>query len=221
MTTPKRSRKNSPTPTPRGKRSGSAPTPHARLVVRPLTSRRWADFERLFGPRGACAGCWCMWWRRTQAEFNRNKGTGNKRAMHRIVNSGEVAGLIGYLGAEPVAWCSLAPRLTFVRLRGSRVLSPVDDAPVWSVVCFFVARVHRRSGVGVALLKEAVRYAARQKARIVEGYPVEPQKDRMPDAFAWTGLAEQFRRAGFTEVARRSPTRPIMRCVLGAGGQAR
>jgi hypothetical protein len=31
------------------------------------------------------------------------------------------------------------------------------------------------------------------------------------DAFAWNGLAAAFRKAGFREVARRSPTRPIMR----------
>jgi len=183
-----------------------------RLAVQPLTSKNWADFEKLFGPRGACAGCWCMWWRRTQSEFEKNKGDANKQAMRRIVSAGQTPGLIGYLGGEPVAWCALAPRETYVRLGRSRVLAPVDEAPVWSVVCFFVARAHRRSGIGVALLKEAVRYAGSRRARIVEGYPVEPKKDAMPDAFAWTGLAEQFRRAGFTEVARRSATRPIMRC---------
>jgi GNAT superfamily N-acetyltransferase len=188
-----------------------------RIEARPLTPDNWPDFEKLFGPRGACAGCWCMWWRRTHAEFEKSKGGGNKRAMKRIVASGETAGLIGYLRGEPVAWCSLAPREAYVRLTGSRVLQPVDDTPVWSVVCFFVARAHRRSGIGVAMLKEAVRYAAKQKAKVVEGYPVEPIKDTMPDAFAWTGLAEQFRRAGFTEVARRSATRPIMRFVARKG----
>ena len=52
-------------------------------------------------------------------------------------------------------------------------------------------------------------------ARIVEGYPVEPRRGSMPDAFAWTGTASAFRRAGFVEVLRRSATRPIMRFVVG------
>lgn len=155
-----------------------------------------------------------MWWRRPAAEFQRNKGAANQRAMKRIVQSGETAGLLGYVGEEPVAWLALGPRATYVRLGRSRVLQPVDDVPVWSVVCFFVARSHRRSGLGVAMLEHAAKHAARQKARILEGYPVEPRQDSMPDAFAWTGLVEQFRRAGFEEVARRSPTRPIMRRIL-------
>lgn len=185
-----------------------------KLVARPLTPERWADFEKLFGKRGACGGCWCMWWRRSRSEFEKNKGAGNKRAMKRIVSGGEVPGLIGYHGNEPVAWCSVAPRETFVVLGRSRILKPVDEQPVWSVVCFFVAREHRRSGLGVAMLREAVKYAGKHKARYVEGYPVEPRKDKVPDAFAWTGLAEQFQRAGFEEVARRSDTRPIMRCQV-------
>ncbi|HKQ62266.1 MAG TPA: GNAT family N-acetyltransferase, partial [Candidatus Polarisedimenticolaceae bacterium] len=90
------------------------------------------------------------------------------------------------------------------------VLKPVDAAPVWSVSCLFVARAHRRRGISVGLLRAARRHAARHGALLVEGYPVDP-RGRAPDAFVWTGLASAFRQAGFTEVARRSPTRPIMR----------
>jgi hypothetical protein len=59
-----------------------------------------------------------------------------------------------------------------------------------------------------------MRYAKKQGAGILEGYPVEPKKDKMPDAFAWTGIASAYRAAGFEEVARRSETRPIMRYYL-------
>ena len=34
---------------------------------------------------------------------------------------------------------------------------------------------------------------------------------KIPDSFVWTGLPSAFERAGFVEVARRSPARPIMR----------
>ena len=61
------------------------------------------------------------------------------------------------------------------------------------------------------MLREAAEFAARHGARIVEGYPVEPQSDKMPDVFAWTGTATAFRAAGYQEVARGSPKRPIMR----------
>jgi GNAT superfamily N-acetyltransferase len=133
------------------------------------------------------------------------------------VKSGEVPGVIGYIGDEPVAWCSLAPRERYSRLGRSRILKPVDDEPVWSVVCFFIAKSHRRLGLSSVMLEEAVQYAASRGAGIVEGYPVEPRKGRTADVFAYTGLARTFLEAGFTEVARRSETRPIMRRRTGKG----
>ena len=104
--------------------------------------------------------------------------------------------------------------LAFPRLDNSRVLKRVDEEPVWSVVCLFVLKGHRRRGISRRLLEAAARHAKKQGARIIEGYPVEPKKDVMPDAFAWTGIASAYRSAGFTEVARRSETRPIMRRKL-------
>jgi GNAT superfamily N-acetyltransferase len=182
-----------------------------RLVVHPLTPARWGDLEKLFGARGACGGCWCMWWRVSRSLFEKQKGVGNRRAFRRIVDSGDAPGLLAYRDGEPVGWCAVAPRTAYTVLERSRVLKPVDDVPVWSVVCFFVAKGHRGRGVSVKLLQAAVDHARALGARVIEGYPVEPRRGHMPDAFAWTGLAGGFREAGFKEVARRSPTRPIMR----------
>jgi len=189
----------------------SRPAPVPKLRFRPLTLARWTDLEKLFGDRGACGGCWCTYWIRHHAEFEKHKGTGNKRALKRMLDAGEELGLIAYAGREPVGWCALGPRERYTRLARSRILKPVDEQPVWSVVCFFVAKPFRRSGVSVELLGAAARHAKRRGARFLEGYPVEPKKAPMPDAFAWTGLAPAFRKTGFTEVLRRSKTRPIMR----------
>jgi len=152
-----------------------------------------------------------MYWIRKRSVFEKQKGSGNKRALKKMVADGEGLGLIAYSDRDPVGWCALGPRERYSVLDRSRILRPVDEKPVWSVVCFFVAKPFRRSGVTVALLGAAVKYAKRHRARILEGYPVEPKKDPMPAAFAWTGLAAAFRKAGFTEVLRRSETRPIMR----------
>lgn len=181
------------------------------LAFHPLTPDRWGDLEELFGARGACGGCWCMSPRLARADFIRGQGDGNKRAFKRIVRSGDPPGILAYAGDTPIGWCALAPRPVFVRLEKSRVLKPVDDEPVWSVVCFFVAKGFRRKGVSVHLLSAAVRYAKRRGARIVEGYPFDYESKKTPDAFVWTGLVGTFREAGFTEVIRRSPTRPVMR----------
>jgi GNAT superfamily N-acetyltransferase len=110
----------------------------------------------------------------------------------------------------------VAPRDVYVRLDRSRVLRPVDDTPVWSISCLFVEKARRARGVSVALLDAAARFAGKQGARVVEGYPVVPYTDRMPAAFAWTGTLSAFLAAGFTEVARRSRTRPIVRRSVSA-----
>lgn len=156
-----------------------------------------------------------MWWRLSRAQFDRQKGEGNREVLRDIVLSGQVPGLLAYAGEEPVGWCAVAPRETFPALERSRILKRVDDKPVWSVVCFFVARRYRGRGLTVALLRAAVEHAACHGACIVEGYPVEPRKDRLPDPFIYTGSASAFRQAGFVEVARRSETRPIMRYAIG------
>jgi GNAT superfamily N-acetyltransferase len=181
------------------------------LKFYPVTPRRWKDLESLFGERGACGGCWCMWWRMTRSEFNKQKGSGNKKALKKIIDSGEIPGILAYANGQPVGWCSVAPREKFSTLERSRILQKVDEKPVWSVVCFFIAKTLRRKGVTIALLKAAIEYAKKHGAKIVEGYPVDPRKGITPDVFAYTGLASAFRQAGFVEVLRRSETRPIMR----------
>jgi GNAT superfamily N-acetyltransferase len=189
-----------------------APLP--RLEFHPLTPERWRDLERLFGERGACAGCWCMFWRLKRSEFDKKKGEGNRRALRKIVVAGQEPGLLAYAEDEPVGWCALAPRESFPVLENSRILKRIDNQPVWSIPCFFVAKPFRRKGLTVQLLRAAVANARKRGARIVEGYPVQPKKPRVPDIFVYAGLASAFRKAGFVEVERRSPTRPIMRADL-------
>lgn len=183
------------------------------LSIVPLTAERWADFEKLFGGNGACAGCWCMWWLLPHAQWVAQKGEGNRRAMRSLVKRNQASGLLAYADGKAVGWCAVAPRERYVRLANSRVLKPVDEQAVWSVTCFFVAREYRRCGVTVAMLEAAADYAREHDASILEGYPTDASRQQA-DAFVYTGLASAFRRAGFKEVARRSPTRPIMRRAL-------
>ena len=185
------------------------------LRFRPLDADCWDDFEQLFGERGACGGCWCMVWRLTPREFRAGKGRGNRQAMLDLARSGRSPGVLAYDGAAAVGWCAIAPREEYSALERSRILKPVDAQAVWSVSCFFIDRKYRRTGVSVPLLEAAVEFARSQGARIVEGYPVEPAVDDYPAAYAWYGIAKTFLRAGFAECARRSPTRPVVRKVLG------
>jgi len=181
------------------------------LLFRWATASRWKDVEALFGERGACAGCWCMVWRRERKAYEAGKGAGNRRALKLLVTEGARPGVIAYHGKEAVAWCAVAPREDYSYLARSRVLAPVDDRPVWSISCLFVAKPYRRLGVSSRLLRAAAEMAIARGARVVEGYPQQLSMAKAPDSFVWTGLPSAFAKAGFTEVARRSPGRPIMR----------
>lgn len=190
----------------------------AHVEVLPVTPERWDDLERLFGPSGAYSGCWCMWLRVTSREFGENGNAGNRRALRAIVDQDRVPGLLAYRDGEPVGWVSVAPREDYGRLDRSPVTKRVDDVPVWSIVCFFIARPHRRSGVASALLAAAVAYAAGHGAEVVEGYPLDPAERRVGDADAWHGTLAMFEAAGFTTVAQRRPGRPVVRRVASPEG---
>lgn len=181
-----------------------------RLSFAPLTLDRWPDLEVLFGSRGGCAGCWCMFPRLSRSAWEAGKGDGNKQAFRRMVQAGPPPGILAYRDATPVGWCAIAPRESYPLLARSRVLAPVDDAPVASITCLFVAKSERNRGVSRRLLRAAATHARSLGLRLIEGYPIDKPKGQ-PDAFVWTGLASAFRAAGFVEVARRSKTRPIMR----------
>lgn len=187
-----------------------APAVGAAFTFRPLTPERWPDLVALFGPRGACAGCWCMFWRLPRREWEAARGAGTKRRLAAIVRSGRPTGVIAYDGGEPVGWCAAAPRKDYRGLSSSKILAPVDDTPVWSITCFFVQRGYRRRGLTTGLIGAAAEYARSKGATTVEGYPKDTNKPSA-DAFLWNGLVAPFARAGFEEVARRSATRPIMR----------
>ena len=187
----------------------------SKVEVHPLTADRWADFERLFGPRGASGGCWCMFWRLRSSENAGNTGPDNKRAMRQIVDKGEPPGLLAYVDGEPAGWCSIEPREKFARLENSRTFKRVDDRPsVWSLNCFVIARQHRRLGLMTTLVDAAIENARRRGARIIEAYPIEPSGD-LKSYHGYTGIASTFRRRGFREVARPRPGQVMMRLEVG------
>lgn len=184
------------------------------ITFAPLERKTLAAFEQLLGPRGGCGGCWCMTWRLPKAEYEEGKGEGNRDSMRDLVKAHEPIGVLAFYENVPVGWCAVAPREKYLRLLKSRALKPVDDQPVWSVSCFFIAKEFRRKGLSVQLLKAAAAYSKNLGAKILEAYPVEPKDKNLPDAFAWAGIYASFTKAGFKEVKRHTKARPIMRLML-------
>ncbi len=136
---------------------------------------------------------------------------GNKRAMKNIITTGQQPGILAYAEGEPVGWCAVAPREAYASLERSAVLQRVDNQPVWSITCFYVARGYRKRGVARQLLEAAVKFAAKRGAKIVEGYPIDAGDQKKNPLSIFTGLVTTFAQSGFVEVARRSHARPIMR----------
>jgi len=187
-----------------------------KLTVRPLTRERWRDLEALFNAKGCSVarGCWCMYYRRSGSPGSLRPGTtrsqANRADLKALLGSGEPPGLIGYRGKVPVGWVSLGPRDDYAKLRRSPVMKAVDERPVWSIVCFVVPPQFRGQGVARALLDGAIAYARKRGVALLEAYPVD-KPGRSHDDSMWFGAKSMYDAAGFEEVARRKPARPIVR----------
>lgn len=198
--------------------AASAPGRAPRVVVRPLTPARWPDLEAVFKARGCSVArtCWCMFYRHSgrRPEPPRGKTVAQvaRAALRALAAADPPPGLVGYRGKVPVGWVSLGPREDYARLARSPVMKPVDARPVWSIVCFVVPAPFRGQGVAKALLDGAVAYARRRDVRLVEAYPVDTAV-RAGESL-WFGTRSMYDAAGFEEVARRRPDRPVMRLGL-------
>lgn len=188
----------------------------AGLSFQPLTAERWDDLERLFGPeRGAYFGCWCMFWRLKRTELESLGKSGRKVAFRKLVRSGGIPGILAYEKEIPVGWCAIAPREATPVLDRSPICKPVDDSPVWSITCFYIEPKSRHRGVMAGLIAAATKHAKRHGASIVEAYPRDGRGKELSELSASTGVLGPFLDQGFDVVARRKPTRLVVRRVVG------
>lgn len=187
-----------------------------KLTVAPLTRDRWSDLEAIFNAKGCSVarGCWCMAYRLSGSRGALPPGVtraqANRAGLKALVDAGNPPGLIGYRGKVPIGWVSISPREEYAKLKRSPVMKPVDEQPVWSIICFVVPAEHRGQGVAQALLTGAVAYAKKHGAALIEAYPVD-KPTRSNDDSMWFGAKSMYDKAGFKEVARRKPQRPIVR----------
>ncbi|MES2777372.1 MAG: GNAT family N-acetyltransferase [Bacteroidota bacterium] len=185
------------------------------LRFEPLQKENWNQFVQLFGDKGACGNCWCMYFRLSKSDFQAGKADeGNKAAMKEIVWANQPTGILGIYEDQAIAWCAFAPREDFMKIENSRVHKRIDQEHVWSIPCFFIHKDFRRNDVSVELLKGVTRYAKENGIKIIEAYPAIPTQEKLPDTFAWIGLFKSFERAGFQIVDRTSKNRPMVRYYI-------
>ena len=182
------------------------------LIFEPLTKTNWPKFVQLFGNKGACGNCWCMYYRLPKADFTEGKvEEGNKEAMQSLLMENKPTGIIAFYEGQPIAWCAFAPREDFIKHEKSRVHKRIDDLPVWYIPWFFIDKAFRRQGVSVELLKGVISYAKENNISIIEAYPTIPTTESIADSLAWIGLYKSFERAGVEIVDRTSKNRPMVR----------
>jgi GNAT superfamily N-acetyltransferase len=192
-----------------------------RVSVRPATADHWSDLVEVFGRRGDDPGwCWCQLFLRAPTE-RQSVPADNRAALHAEITRAAIPpGLIAYVDDHPAGCTRLGPRLGFPGVNSNKSLARVlegDGTRTWWVTCFAVARPYRGTGVASALLQAAVEFARDQGAAAVEGHPVDVaglRADRVAASALYTGTKALFVAAGFVEVARTYPTRPVMRRVL-------
>ncbi|HEX6868686.1 MAG TPA: GNAT family N-acetyltransferase, partial [Candidatus Limnocylindrales bacterium] len=158
------------------------------VVIAPVTPERLPDLAALFGQGGDPRWCWCAWYRVRNADFSRGSGERHRQVLETAVEegaaTGRAPGLLAYDGDVAVGWVSVGPREDYDRLTYSRVLGPVDDTPVWSIVCFVVGRRSRGRGIATSLLDAAIGYAQEQGATTLEAYPVDVAEGTRVDSAA-------------------------------------
>jgi GNAT superfamily N-acetyltransferase len=189
------------------------------LDIVPLTADRFADLANLFEEGGDPKWCWCAYFRYRGRDWTNSTADGNRADLEARAGDDPTAGLIAYRAGQAIGWVSLGPRETYERLAFSKVLAPVDDVPVWSIVCFVVSRSSRGEGVARSLLAAAIDHARRHGATHLEAYPVDTDGQRIASANAFHGTLSMFEAAGFEVVERRqwnaaTPVRPIVRLQL-------
>lgn len=200
-----------------------AETP-AKLTFRPVTPNSWPDLEALFMAPSGPKYCWCMVFRGSNQERkgwtaleSKSPGKGElseankvrRAALKSRVDGRTPIGLVGYDGDEPVAWVSIAPKESYLRLGGPE---PDPDQPgrVWSLACMYLKRPYRRSGLPPVLIEAACAYARKRGAAVLEAYPVQPDSP----SFRYMGFIQTYRDLGFRKVGTAGSRRTVMQREL-------
>jgi GNAT superfamily N-acetyltransferase len=171
------------------------------VQIEPVTPDRWDDLVAVLGSSGGDGGCWDMFWRLTASEYAASSRDRNRASLREVVEAGSVpAGLLAYRDGAPAGWISVGPRSGYRRLARSRHFRPVDDQPVFSVICFRVVPGHRRAGVAAELVHAAVEHARGHGAAAIEAYPVDTGGRRLDTLAAYCGTLDLFLAAGFRVV---------------------
>ena len=186
-----------------------------KIAYKELKPYLWKDVEKLFGPNGGCAGCWCIWWRLPKGGklWQETRGAKAKKMFQGLVKKGGARGILAYADGQPAGWATFGPRTDFPRLETAKAYGVEDFGEVWSLPCFYIQSGFRNKGIARGLLAAVIKAAKKHKAKVLEGYPVPLTKDgkKLPATFSWTGPLKLFEEFGFQITQRQSYSRTLVR----------
>ncbi|MFH8252936.1 GNAT family N-acetyltransferase [Microbacterium sp. B2969] len=185
------------------------------ITIEPATSDRFGDVQHAFDGGGDGRGCQCQWFMLTNAQWNQTSQPERAAMFEKEIAAGPPPGFVAYVDGEAAGWVRVGPRTLQPRLGRTRIIKagtqePFDDDSVWVVSCFVVRREHRNTGLNAKLLEVAVDYAKSSGARVIEGYPIDLAEGAKSPNDLYHGVFSTFQAAGFREVARPKPDRPIV-----------
>lgn len=187
--------------------------------IRPLTFALWPALEELFGPQGACYGCWCTYFRLPPARRRAGTRETNRAHLMNRVQAGPPPGLIAFLDGAPVGWMQIGPRADVPEWNNARrVSAPLDGEAVtdpanWAISCFFIRSKARGRGLSHPLVAAGIRFARDNGAHVLDACPIDEAK-QSKSVGLFVGSTRVFEAAGFRPVALRKPGRPLMRLDL-------
>ncbi len=201
----------------------AAMTEHtAGVTIEPATADRFDDAQHALTGGGDGKSCQCQWWTITSTRFNATSADERRTMLRDEIAAGPPPALIAYIDGEAAGWVRVGPRTAQPRLGRTKAYAtvseePWDDPAVWAISCFVVRREHRGRGLSAHLLDAAVQHARDNGARVVEGYPVDPDAGHAHSANSlYHGVVSTFRDAGFREVGRSRADRAVMALDLAA-----
>jgi len=181
------------------------------IKFKALNKDTWTDLQTLFGPKGACGGCWCMYWRLPHKQYEAHRGQGNKEKLKSLIQNQAHLGVMAFDHDLPIAWCSVSPKTELPRIQTSRLFKNTSEVKdTWSITCLYIHKDHRGRGMSGTIISTAADYAFDHGAANIEAFPIIP-KSKIPAVFAWVGFVNSFERAGFKKIVQVSDTRALMR----------
>ncbi len=169
-----------------------------RFQVKANTPDTMDDFlmffeQRAFRDNPQWAGCYCLYPYHNDEEWEAANPHENKtEAMVRLAQ-GRLAGYLGYLDGNVIAWMAVGTRKSYQRY-ANLVNEEDEQKAIFAITCITIDPEFRNQGIATALLERATADLKLLGADILEAYPMDKPAS---NAHHHRGPLSLYQHAGF------------------------